>query len=109
MKQIFVKLIQNKYFVLSTIFVVWMAFFDENSLLTHRSLDKEISELEQNKTYFEDKIKEETKEIDKIKHDKKFIEKYAREKYLMQKQNEDVFIVVEEDSLMVTPKSNVKK
>lgn len=91
-------LLKNKYFLVGMFFLVWMLFFDENSWLNHNSLNKEQNELELNKTYFEDKISTENQELDKIQSNPEFIEKYAREKYLMKKENEDLFIVVEEDS-----------
>lgn len=73
-----------------------MLFFDSNDILTQRSLSSKISELEESKAYYEEKIVEVKNDQKALDTDKELLERIAREKYLMKKENEDVYIVVEE-------------
>ncbi|WP_310554420.1 septum formation initiator family protein [Flavobacterium sp.] len=86
------KFILNKYVLVSLFFVVWMLFLDNYSYLDHRLLNKEVSELEDNKTYYQDEIKKDNSQIKKLKNPAE-IEKYAREKYFMKKDSEDIYII----------------
>jgi cell division protein DivIC len=86
------KLILNKYVLVSIFFMVWMLFLDNYSYLDHRLLNKEIGDLEDNKTYYQDEIKKDNSQIKKLKNPAE-IEKYAREKYFMKKDSEDIYII----------------
>lgn len=55
-----------------------------------------MNSLENEKTYYQEKIKEVEQDRNELFGDKESIEKFAREKYLMKKENEDIFIVKEE-------------
>jgi len=92
------KVFTNTYILVLTIFVVWMAFFDTNSLLIHRELQGEINKLEQQKDFLQQEIEKDKKLLNELK-DPKALEKYAREKYYMKKENEEVFLIEYEDSL----------
>jgi cell division protein DivIC len=59
------KLILNKYVLVSIFFMVWMLFLDNYSYLDHRLLNKEIGDLEDNKTYYQDEIKKDNSQIKK--------------------------------------------
>jgi hypothetical protein len=50
------KILTNMYVLVLTIFVVWMAFFDTNSLLIHLELRNEIKKLEQQKEFLKNEI-----------------------------------------------------
>jgi cell division protein FtsB len=52
--------------------------------------------LENEREYYEEKLKEVEKDRQELFGDRESLEKFAREKYLMKKENEDVFIIVEE-------------
>jgi cell division protein DivIC len=86
------KLILNKYVIVFLFFVTWMLFLDNYSYLDHRVLNKEINELEDNKTYYQEEIKKDKDQIKKLKNPAQ-IEKYAREKYYMKKDSEDIYII----------------
>lgn len=93
------KFLGNKYFLVSVFFCVWMLFLDNYSYLDHRVLNKEINELEDNKTYYQEEIKKDISHIKKLKNPAQ-IEKYAREKYYMKRENEDIYIIeLEGDSI----------
>ena len=57
-------------------------------------LSKELAENE--KEFYQEKIKEVEKERQQLLTDSEALEKFAREKYLMKKESEDLFVVVEE-------------
>jgi len=79
------------------VFGIWVFFFDQNNLFDRFSDMKKLKELEKEKIYYENKIKEDQQRIYELTSDKDDIEKFARETYLMKKDNEDIFVVVEED------------
>ena len=90
------KFISNKYIWVLLFFVSWMLFLDNYSYLDHRLLNKQIEELEDNREYYKEEIKEDLKSIKSFKNPDQ-IEKYAREKYYMKRENEDIYIIEFED------------
>ena len=83
---------KNIYFIIIVSFIIWMLFFDINSYLVHRELNKNILKLEKQKDFYKEGIKEDTKELNKIKTDSG-LEEYAREKLFMKKEDEEIFII----------------
>ncbi len=96
LKNIF-KPFKNIFLLVTIIFIVWMLFFDANSWLIQRELNKEIDALNVKKEFYESEINTDKKEI-KILQTPEGVEKYAREKYNMKKENEDIYII-ETDSI----------
>nr|WP_299383760.1 septum formation initiator family protein [Allomuricauda sp.] len=92
------KWVRNIYVLVLTAFVIWMLFFDANSWLIHRELDKEIKKLEKQKEFLEGEISKDKSILEKLS-DKEELEKFAREKYYMKKDNEEIFLIEYEDSL----------
>lgn len=90
------KVLRNFYVVSGLIFITWMLFLDSNDLMSRFRLSSKLGSLEDEKSYYEEKIKEVEKDREELFGDKESLEKFAREKYLMKKENEDVFIIVEE-------------
>ncbi len=87
-----VKIISNKYVLVLTTFIIWMVFFDENSLLNHREFNKEIEKLKNEKKYYNSEIAKDD-ELIKNLDDSDELEKFAREEYKMKKENEEIFII----------------
>ena len=83
---------KNIYFIIIVSFIIWMLFFDSNSYLVHRELNKNILKLEKQKDFYKEGIKEDNKELNKIKTDSG-LEEYAREKLFMKKEDEEIFII----------------
>lgn len=73
-------------------FIVWMLFFDENSYLTHRELDKEVKKLELETDYYKKEIKKDKKMIEDL-NNPKTLEKFAREKYKMKREKEEIYLI----------------
>lgn len=87
-----VRILSNKYVIILLLFFVWMIFFDENSLINHWELDKEIDNLEKSNEYYRDQIEQDKEVIDNL-NDPDSLEKYAREEYKMKKENEEIFLI----------------
>jgi cell division protein DivIC len=87
---------RNFYIVSLAVFFVWMLALDSNNLIARFQLSSKLNGLEDEKEYYDDKIKEVEKDHDELFGDKESIEKFAREKYLMKKENEDIYVIVEE-------------
>lgn len=84
----------NKYIVAFLIFLVWLAFFDHNNWVEKWQLKRKITTLKKEKSYYQEKIKEDNRRIKELLSSKENLEKFAREQYLMKKPNEDIFIIV---------------
>lgn len=89
---------KNIFAIVIGIFTIWMLFFDANSYLMHRELNKEMDALEAEKEYYKNEIEKDNKAIQELSTEEG-IEKLAREKYYMKKENEEIYIIEYEDSL----------
>jgi cell division protein FtsB len=90
------KAFRNFYVVSLVVFFFWMLLLDSNNLIARFQLSSKLSALEDEREYYEDKIKEVQKDHDELFGDKESVEKFAREKYLMKKEKEDIYVIVEE-------------
>ncbi|MDD5506771.1 MAG: septum formation inhibitor [Bacteroidales bacterium] len=90
------KVLKNKYFIVSAAFLVWLVFFDQNNIISQFKLSGKLKQLKQQKEYYEMEIRNNEKATLELMNDTDQLEKYAREKYLMKKDNEDLFIIEEE-------------
>ena len=88
----------NTYVLVLTIFVIWMTFFDTNSLMIHLELENEIDKLEKEKEFLKNEIAKDREILEKMS-DENELERIAREKYYMKKENEEIFLIEYEDSL----------
>ena len=87
---------KNKYLIAAFLFIVWIAFFDQNNWVERYQNIKELKQLEADRGYYQQKIKEDAERLKELKTNNENLEKFAREQYLMKKENEDVFVIVEE-------------
>ena len=92
MKNRLLKLIKSTYGVIIILFIIWMIFFDSNSLIIHNELNNDINQLDVQKSYYEKEIVKDNIELKLIQSDSG-LEKYAREKLFMKKDNEEVFLI----------------
>jgi cell division protein DivIC len=86
---------RNFYFVTGITFLVWMTFLDSNDLINRFRLSAKLRSLENEKEYYQEKIKEVEKDRQELMGTTELLEKFAREKYLMKKPTEDIFIIKE--------------
>lgn len=88
---------KNFYFIVGVIFIVWMLFIDSNDLYSQYKKRRKLGELEQQKAYYTQMIREVEKDREELLSNNELLEKFAREKYLMKKESEDLYILVTED------------
>ncbi len=86
------KYLTNRFVIAIIIFVVWISFIDDNSLLYLRNLDKQIDELQDKKAFYQEGIKQQKQALKDLNNDEK-LQKYAREKLLMKKEGEDIYLI----------------
>ncbi len=91
-----IRLFRNKYFLTTTVFFVWLLFFDSNNLINQFDLSSTISDMAREKEFYMEEIEKNRSASEKLLNDREVLEKFAREKYLMKKENEDIFIIVRE-------------
>ena len=87
---------RNFYVVTGVCFLIWLTFLDSNDLISRFSLSAKLHSLENEKEYYEKKIKEVEQDRKELMTNKELLEKFAREKYLMKKETEDVFVIQED-------------
>jgi cell division protein DivIC len=87
---------RNFYVVGTVSFLVWMTFLDQNDFVSRFRLTAKLKSLENEKEYYDARIKDVEIDREYLFGDKESLEKFAREKYLMKKETEDIFIVVED-------------
>jgi len=92
------KCFTNTYILVLTLFVVWMAFFDTNSLMIHLELRKEVRKLKRQKEFLQQEIQKDQEILEKMS-DGNELERLAREKYYMKKEKEEIFLIEYQDSL----------
>ena len=88
-------MLKNKYFIAGLIFLVWIMFFDENNIISHRRNKKRLSALKAQQEYYREKIAADNQKIEELRSGQDNLEKYAREQFYMSKPDEDVFMIVE--------------
>ena len=91
------KFLTNRFTIAIIIFLVWIAFIDDNSLLYLGKLDKKIEELQTKKAYYQKEIKAQKQTLKDLNDDQK-LQKYAREKLLMKKEGETIYLIEEPDN-----------
>ncbi|WP_185861362.1 FtsB family cell division protein [Blattabacterium cuenoti] len=87
------KILRNKYFWISIFFLIWISFFDSNSLMLHYKFKKNIHEMTKKRNFLKKKILLEAIQLKKLTTDTKYLEKLAREKFYMKKKDEDLFVI----------------
>ena len=85
-------MISNKYVLAGVPFVVWMIFFDANSMRMQRELNGEIEKLNQSIAFYSAELENDRKELNELESNPKAFEKYAREKFWMHKTGEELYV-----------------
>ena len=88
--------LRNKYSITIIIFLVWLAFFDQNNLWMQAQNKYELYELQQEREYYLEEIDHTKEDLKELTSDLNNLERFAREKYLMKRDNEEVFVFVKE-------------
>ncbi|MGV1012608.1 MAG: FtsB family cell division protein [Flavobacterium sp.] len=104
----YLKFLGSRYTLVLLFFIVWMLFLDNQSYLDQRILNKQIDELEDNKTYYKEEIAKDQQSIKNLKNPGQ-TERYAREKYYMKRDSEDIYIIDIEDDKIKDSLEEAKK
>ena len=91
------KILGNKWIITSILFVVWIVFFDENSIVSHQKNKRRLFELKQQEEYYKERIEADKQKLIDLEAGEEKLEKFAREQYFMSKPDEDVFVIVDHD------------
>lgn len=86
-------LFQNKFFLVTVVFIAWMIFFDKNDFLSQYEYRQEMNKLQEEKDFYKTEIDRVTKDLNELTTNRQQLEKFAREKYLMKKDDEDIFVI----------------
>ena len=100
-KKIFQKILprlKNKYVFTPILFIVWLSFFDKNDFISQYSSRRQLNVLLSEKQYYADEIQKNKEKLYELMSSEANLEKFAREKYLMKKDNEDIFLIVYNDT-----------
>ncbi len=87
--------LKNKWIAAILVFVIWMMFFDRNSLINQVRLVSSINQAGDLKEYYISEFHNDSIALRVLMTDTSMLEKFGREKYLMKRPNEDVFLFVE--------------
>lgn len=87
--------LRDKYFWVGSLFILWMIFFDTNSLMAHWKLGKDIYKMKSERDYLRKKIATEKDQLKKIQTNSAYLEGLARERFYMKRDDEDLFIVTQ--------------
>ncbi len=87
------KVIRNKYLLVTSVFVLWIVFFDTNNLIRWYSDMKDVAAQEQQKKYYKEAIRQTDEKLKELKSNKDSLEKFAREQYFFHEPDEDLFII----------------
>ena len=85
-------ILRNKYFLVTTGFLIWIIFFAEYDLVTQFRQRRELNDMQHKIQYLEAEIRQLQTEKMLLKTDSNTVEKYAREKYFMKHPDEDVYV-----------------
>jgi len=95
---ILLPVVRNKFAVTGILFLVWIAFVDDNNIIVQVEARLKLAAVDNEREFY---LKETQKSLDDLKllqNDRALLEKFAREKYLMKKENEEIFVFTTEDA-----------
>jgi len=80
-----------------------MLFLDTNDFITQSMRRERLLKLKRDKVYYEQKIKEISRQYQGLFNSEEALEKFAREKYYLAKPKEDVFVIVPDSAKAPKP------
>ena len=89
----FVRVLTNKYFIVTLVFAVIVLFVDRNNLIRWAGDYLEVLRQERVIRQYGRDIEELDRKLDQLTSDRDSLEKFAREEYYFHREDEEVFIV----------------
>ena len=80
----------NKYSVVTILFIIWVAFFDQHNIFTYQKLKGNIVRMEQEKEQLNEEIAKALRDKEDLRSNH---EKFAREKHLMHLPGEEIILI----------------
>ncbi|MGE4568765.1 MAG: septum formation initiator family protein [Bacteroidales bacterium] len=93
--EIVAPILANKYLLAGVLFLIWLAFFDQNSILSRIRALRELHQLEDKALHYQQKIEADRKRVEALSSGNEALEKFARETYYMKAPNEEIFLIEE--------------
>ena len=67
MKELVLKKVKNKYFVASVLFLAWILFFDEDSIVSHMQNKQKLRDLQEQKEFYKKQIISDKEKLEDLK------------------------------------------
>lgn len=87
------KVVLNKYFIATVVFLVVIAFVDEYSLRVSSRLHRQVDELHAEEKALQKAIVEDSAANAELRNSLDAKEHYGRENYYMKRPDEDIFVI----------------
>ncbi len=100
---------RNKYITATLLFIAWIAFFDQTSLIYDVHLTQKENQLKAQEAYYKTQTQAATEQLKELQTDPANLEKFARERYFMKKANEDVYVFVDQHNHLLDTVNTVIK
>ena len=89
----FFKVLKNKYFLITLLFLVGIFFFDDNNLMEWGKAIKRLQAHKEERNYYKEQIQNTDAQLQQLQSNRDSLEKFAREHYHMKNKNEEIFII----------------
>ncbi|HAL65779.1 MAG TPA: septum formation initiator [Bacteroidales bacterium] len=81
------------FLILFALFLIWLTFFDPNSLITQIKLSNQEKQMREQAEWYRQEINRYKTQLNEIMYNPEVTEKFVREQYLMKKPNEEIFLI----------------
>ena len=95
----FLKWIVSKYVITILVFAILLLFSPNNKLIYYFKIKEQCKEVEQQKNFILEEIKQDSIRNADLEKNIKAKEKYGREKYLMKAANEDIYVIKQQENI----------
>jgi len=94
----FLRILTNRYVLVTVVVGVWMVFFDRYDFFTIMGLRAQTQTLYQDRAFYHAEIARLREQRDMLEYNADEIERIAREKYYMKKPNEDLYLIIDDST-----------
>jgi len=85
--------LNNKYFYVTLVFVIFFLFLDEYNLIDQHRQHKILRDKKAQVEYYEEENKKDAEFLERLKTDTALMEQVAREQYKMKRDNEVIYLI----------------
>lgn len=89
------KVFKNKYVFISTLFVIYALFLDDEDVFTLISQNQKLRKIEADHALVKEKLAKTKYTLKQLDYDSE-LERYAREQKMFKKDDEDIFVITNE-------------